>query len=134
MENNFDLCVIGAGPGGYVSAIRAAQLGLKVAIIEANHLGGICLNWGCIPTKALLKYSEVNHLLHNLDQYGFKADSTKFDFDKIITRSRNVAKKLSSGISSLMKKNKITVITVHKQITETPTYHTLYSIWSQVNG
>jgi dihydrolipoamide dehydrogenase len=110
MENNFDLCVIGAGPGGYVSAIRAAQLGLKVAIIEANHLGGICLNWGCIPTKALLKCSEVNHLLHNLDQYGFKADSTKFDFDKIITRSRNVAKKLSSGISSLMKKNKITVI------------------------
>ena len=75
----FDLCVIGAGPGGYVAAIRAAQLGLKVGIVEANHLGGICLNWGCIPTKALLKSSEVNHLLHNLDEYGFSAKEVKFD-------------------------------------------------------
>ncbi len=110
MENNFDLCVIGAGPGGYVAAIRAAQIGLKVAIIEANHLGGICLNWGCIPTKALLKCSEINHLLHDLDQYGFKAKSTEFDFNKIIKRSRDVSKKLSTGIAGLMKKNKITVI------------------------
>jgi dihydrolipoamide dehydrogenase len=106
----FDLCVIGAGPGGYVAAIRAAQLGLKVGIVEANHLGGICLNWGCIPTKALLKSSEVNHLLHNLDQFGFSAEKVKFDFTKIIERSRGVSKRLSSGIAGLMKKNKIEVI------------------------
>lgn len=106
----FDLCVIGAGPGGYVAAIRAAQLGLKVGIVEANHLGGICLNWGCIPTKALLKSSEVNHLLHNLDEYGFSAKETTFDFAKIIERSRGVSKRLSSGIAGLMKKNKIEVV------------------------
>ena len=106
----FDLCVIGAGPGGYVAAIRAAQLGLKVAIVEANHLGGICLNWGCIPTKALLKSAEVHHLLHNLDSFGFSADNVKFDFAKIIERSRGVSKKLSGGIAGLMKKNKIEVI------------------------
>jgi dihydrolipoamide dehydrogenase len=106
----FDLCVIGAGPGGYVAAIRAAQLGLKVGIVEANHLGGICLNWGCIPTKALLKSAEVNHLLHNLDQFGFSAEKVKFDFAKIIERSRTVSKKLSGGIAGLMKKNKIEVV------------------------
>ena len=105
----FDLCVIGAGPGGYVSAIRASQLGLKVAIIEANHLGGICLNWGCIPTKALLRSSEINHLLHNLNDFGFDAKEIKFDFAKIIERSRAVSKRLSTGISGLMKKNKIEV-------------------------
>ena len=108
--SNFDCIVIGAGPGGYVAAIRAAQLGLKTAVIEKQHLGGICLNWGCIPTKALLKCSEVNHLLHNLDQYGFSADNIKFDFAKIIQRSRDVAAKLSSGIAHLLKKNKIEVI------------------------
>ena len=106
----FDLCVIGAGPGGYVAAIRAAQLGLKVGIVEANHLGGICLNWGCIPTKALLKSSEVNHLLHNLESYGFSAQKIEFDFAKIIERSRGVSKRLSTGIAGLMKKNKIEVI------------------------
>lgn len=106
----FDLCIIGAGPGGYVAAIRAAQLGLKVAIVEANHLGGICLNWGCIPTKALLKSSEVNHLLHNLNDFGFSAQNVKFDFKKVIERSRSVSKRLSSGIAGLMKKNKIEVI------------------------
>lgn len=105
----FDVCVIGAGPGGYVAAIRAAQLGLKVGIVEANHLGGICLNWGCIPTKALLKSSEVNHLLHNLDSFGFSAEKVKFDFAKIVERSRAVSKRLSSGIAGLMKKNKIEV-------------------------
>jgi len=105
----FDLCVIGAGPGGYVSAIRASQLGLKVAIVEGNHLGGICLNWGCIPTKALLRSSEINHLLHNLNDFGFSAKEIKFDFTKIIERSRTVSKRLSTGISSLMKKNKIEV-------------------------
>ncbi|MBM3579875.1 MAG: FAD-dependent oxidoreductase, partial [Alphaproteobacteria bacterium] len=106
----FDLCVIGAGPGGYVAAIRAAQLGLKVGIVEANHLGGICLNWGCIPTKALLKSAEVNHLLHNLDSFGFSAEKIGFDFTKVIERSRVVSKRLSSGIAGLMKKNKIEVI------------------------
>lgn len=106
----FDLCVIGAGPGGYVAAIRAAQLGLKVGIVEANHLGGICLNWGCIPTKALLKSSEVNHLLHNLESFGFSAENVKFDFAKIIERSRAVSKRLSGGIAGLMKKNKIEVV------------------------
>jgi dihydrolipoamide dehydrogenase len=106
----FDLCIIGAGPGGYVAAIRASQLGLKVGIVEANHLGGICLNWGCIPTKALLKSAEVNHLLHNLDGFGFSAEKVKFDFDKVIARSRAVSSKLSGGIGGLMKKNKIEVI------------------------
>ncbi len=107
----FDLCVIGAGPGGYVAAIRAAQLGLKVGIVEANHMGGICLNWGCIPTKALLKSAEVNHLLqHKLGEFGFSAQKVEFDFAKIIERSRGVSKRLSTGIGALMKKNKIEVI------------------------
>ena len=109
MTKKFDLCIIGAGPGGYVSAIRASQLGLKVAIVEANHLGGICLNWGCIPTKALLRSSEINHLLHNLDQFGFSAENIKHDFAKIIERSRAVSKRLSSGVAGLMKKNKIEI-------------------------
>jgi len=109
MTKKFDLCVIGAGPGGYVSAIRASQLGLKVAIVEANHLGGICLNWGCIPTKALLRSSEINHLLHNLGDFGFSAQNIQHDFAKIIERSRAVSKRLSSGIAGLMKKNKIEV-------------------------
>ena len=109
MTKKFDLCIIGAGPGGYVAAIRASQLGLKVAIVEANHLGGICLNWGCIPTKALLRSSEINHLLHNLDQFGFSAENIQHDFAKIIERSRAVSKRLSSGVAGLMKKNKIEV-------------------------
>ncbi len=110
-SKKFDLCVIGAGPGGYVAAIRASQLGLKVAIVEANHLGGICLNWGCIPTKALLKSSEINYLLNNkIGDFGFSVKDIKFDFKKIIERSREVSKKLSSGIAGLMKKNKIEVI------------------------
>ncbi len=108
--SEFDVVVIGAGPGGYVAAIRAAQLGLKTAIIERQHLGGICLNWGCIPTKALLKCSEINHLLHNLDQYGFSADNIKFDFNKIVQRSRDVAGQLSGGIAHLLKKNKVETI------------------------
>ncbi len=108
-DTNFDLIVVGAGPGGYVAAIRAAQLKMKVAIVEANHLGGICLNWGCIPTKALLKSAEVAHMLDRLDEFGFSADNIKFDIKKIIKRSRDVSKQLSSGIAHLMKKNKIPV-------------------------
>lgn len=105
----FDLAIIGAGPGGYVAAIRASQLGLNVAIVEASHLGGICLNWGCIPTKALLRSSEINHLLHNIDAFGFSVQNIQFDFTKIVERSRAVAQRLSAGIAGLMKKNKISV-------------------------
>jgi dihydrolipoamide dehydrogenase len=109
VDENFDLIIIGGGPGGYVAAIRAAQLKLKVALVEAKHLGGICLNWGCIPTKALLRSSEINHLLHNMGEFGFSADNIKFDLEKIVKRSRAVSKQLTSGIGHLMKKNKITV-------------------------
>ncbi len=108
-DSEFDLVVLGGGPGGYVAAIRGAQLGMKTAVVEREHLGGICLNWGCIPTKALLRSSEINHLLHHLDEYGFAADNIRFDLAKVVKRSRAVAKQLSSGIGHLMKKNKITV-------------------------
>lgn len=109
-ETAFDIVVIGAGPGGYVAAIRAAQLGMKTAIVEREHLGGICLNWGCIPTKALLRSSEIYHLLHRLDEFGFAAKDISFDLSKIVDRSRKVAGKLSGGVGYLMKKHKITVI------------------------
>jgi dihydrolipoamide dehydrogenase len=109
-EQSFDLIVLGAGPGGYVAAIRAAQLGMKAAVVEREHLGGICLNWGCIPTKALLRSAEVGHLLHRLDEFGFAADNIRFDVKKIVDRSRKVAKQLSSGVAHLLKKNKVTVI------------------------
>jgi len=108
-EQNFDIVVIGGGPGGYVAAIRAAQLGMNVAVVEREHLGGICLNWGCIPTKALLRSAEIFHLLHRLDEYGLKADNISFDFKKVIERSRKVAAQLSGGIKHLLKKNKVTV-------------------------
>jgi len=108
-EQNFDLIVVGGGPGGYVAAIRAAQLKMNVALVEREHLGGICLNWGCIPTKALLRTSEINHLLHHLDAYGFKAENVSFDIAKIVDRSRKVANQLSGGVKHLLKKNKVTV-------------------------
>ena len=107
MDTKFDLIVIGGGPGGYVAAIRAAQLGMKAAVIEREHLGGICLNWGCIPTKALLRSSEINHLLHNMGEFGFSADNIRFDLDKVVKRSRGVAKQLASGVGHLLKKNKV---------------------------
>ncbi|NMJ39834.1 dihydrolipoyl dehydrogenase [Roseomonas sp. JC162] len=113
MAEQFDLVIIGGGPGGYVAAIRAAQHKMKVAVVEREHMGGICLNWGCIPTKALLRASEINHLLHSLDHYGFAADNIRFDFAKVIKRSRNVANQLSSGVKGLMKKHKITVFDGH---------------------
>ena len=106
---SFDVIVIGAGPGGYVAAIRASQLGLKVAIVEREHLGGICLNWGCIPTKALLRSAEVFHLMHRAKDFGLKADGIGFDLPAVVARSRGVAKQLSGGIGHLMKKNKVTV-------------------------
>src|SRR3989440_247135 len=108
-ENSFDLIVIGGGPGGYVAAIRAAQLGMTTALVERDQLGGICLNWGCIPTKALLRASEIHHLLHHLDQFGFSAKDVSYDPKKVIARSRTVAKQLSNGVGHLMRKNKITV-------------------------
>ena len=107
---SFDLIVIGAGPGGYVAAIRGAQLGLKVAVVEREHLGGICLNWGCIPTKALLRSSEVFHLMHRAKEFGLKADNIDYDIDAVVKRSRGVAKQLSGGVGHLLKKNKVTVI------------------------
>ncbi len=111
MAENYDVIVIGSGPGGYVCAIRAAQLGLKTAIVERDRLGGICLNWGCIPTKALLRSSEIWHLMHRLGEFGFSAENFKFDITKVIERSRKVAQQLSNGVAFLMKKHKITVIT-----------------------
>ncbi len=109
-EKSFDMIVIGAGPGGYVAAIRASQLGLKVAIVEREHMGGICLNWGCIPTKAMLRSAEVFHLMHRAKEFGLSADKIGFDLKAVIGRSRKVAGQLSSGVSHLMKKNKITVV------------------------
>src|SRR5689334_7197275 len=108
-ETEFDLVVVGGGPGGYVAAIRAAQLGMKTALVEREHLGGICLNWGCIPTKALLRSSEIYHLLHHLDQFGFSAKDISFDAGKVVARSRAVAKQLSNGVAYLLRKNKVTV-------------------------
>ncbi len=106
---SFDVVVIGAGPGGYVAAIRAAQLGQKVAIVERENLGGICLNWGCIPTKALLRSAEVFHLMHRAKEFGLSVQGASYDLDAVVARSRGVAKQLSGGIGHLMKKNKITV-------------------------
>lgn len=107
---DYDLILIGSGPGGYVAAIRATQLGLKTAIVERESLGGICLNWGCIPTKALLRSAEVLHYAKNAEQFGLKIDKAGFDLDAVVKRSRGVAKQLSSGVSHLMKKNKIDVL------------------------
>ncbi len=107
---SFDMIVIGAGPGGYVAAIRAAQLGLNVVCIEREHLGGICLNWGCIPTKALLRSSEVFHLMHRAKEFGLSASGISYDLNAVVQRSRGVAKQLSGGIGHLFKKNKVTTI------------------------
>ena len=109
-ETSFDMAIIGGGPGGYVAAIRAAQLGMKTCVIEREHLGGICLNWGCIPTKALLRSSELFHLFNHADEFGLSANDIEFDIEKIVSRSRKVSAKLTGGIGYLMKKNKITVI------------------------
>jgi dihydrolipoamide dehydrogenase len=110
MPDQYDLVVLGSGPGGYVAAIRAAQLGLKTAIVERELLGGICLNWGCIPTKALLRSAEVLHLMKHADAYGLSNDKPSFDLAKVVGRSRAVAKQLNQGVTHLMKKNKIAVV------------------------
>ncbi len=115
-EQSFDLVIVGSGPGGYVAAIRAAQLGLKTALVERDQLGGICLNWGCIPTKALLRSSEIAHLLRHLGDYGFSAKEVAYDTKKIVERSRKVAAQLSNGVKFLMRKNKVSVIEGHARL------------------
>jgi dihydrolipoamide dehydrogenase len=115
-DQAFDIIIVGGGPGGYVAAIRARQLGFSVALVERAHLGGICLNWGCIPTKALLRSAEVYHLMQNAAAYGLKADNISYDFKKIIERSRKIATQLSGGIKHLMKKNKVTVFDGHGKL------------------
>jgi dihydrolipoamide dehydrogenase len=109
MTDQFDLIVLGSGPGGYVAAIRASQLGLKTAIVERENLGGICLNWGCIPTKALLRTSEIYHYMKQAEKYGLSVEKPSFDLEKVIGRSRGVAKQLNQGVTGLMKKNKVIV-------------------------
>jgi len=132
---NFDLIVIGSGPGGYVAAIRASQLGLKVAVVERESLGGICLNWGCIPTKALIKSAQVFEYIQHAEDYGIKVGSSKADWGEMVKRSRGVANGMSKGVNFLMKKNNITVImgnavlTTDKavEVTDAPGNKTLYT-------
>ncbi|MFQ5764659.1 MAG: dihydrolipoyl dehydrogenase [Rhodospirillales bacterium] len=109
-DTAFDVIIIGGGPGGYVTAIRAAQLGLKACVVEKEHLGGICLNWGCIPTKALLRSAEIFHYLSHADAYGLSAKSPGFDLKKVVSRSRDVSDQLNKGVGFLLKKNKVTVV------------------------
>src|SRR6266567_5479637 len=109
-DTSFDILIIGSGPGGYVTAIRAAQLGFKTAIVERDYLGGICLNWGCIPTKALLRSAEIFHYLQHAKDYGLSAGNVGYDATAVVQRSRNVSKRLNDGVGFLMKKNKIAVI------------------------
>src|SRR5260370_22671718 len=109
-DTSFDIVIIGSGPGGYVTAIRAAQLGLKTAIVEKSYLGGICLNWGCIPTKALLRSAEIFHYFQHAKDYGLSAEKVGYDPKAVVERSRGVAKRLNDGVGFLMKKNKVPVI------------------------
>ena len=109
-DTSFDVIIIGSGPGGYVTAIRAAQLGFKTAIVEKSYLGGICLNWGCIPTKALLRSAEIYHYMQHAKDYGLSAEKVGFDAKAVVQRSRAVSKRLNDGVGFLMKKNKVTVI------------------------
>lgn len=115
-DTSFDLVVVGGGPGGYTAAIRASQLGMKTAVVEKELLGGICLNWGCIPTKALLRSAEVYHLMHRAKEFGLKADNISFDIEAVIKRSRGVASQLNNGVKHLMKKNKIAVFEGHAKL------------------
>lgn len=115
-DTSFDVIVVGGGPGGYVTAIRAAQLGMKTAVVESQHLGGICLNWGCIPTKALLRTSEVYRNIQHAEEFGLSVSGLSFDIKKVIERSRGVAKQLSSGVAFLLKKNKVTVLDGHGKL------------------
>ncbi len=109
-DTNYDVIIIGGGPGGYVAAIRAAQLGFKTCVVEKQHMGGICLNWGCIPTKALLRSAEVYHNMQHADAYGLSADNITFSMKAVVERSRGISKRLSGGVEHLMKKNKVTIV------------------------
>src|ERR1051325_4607629 len=109
-DTSFDVLIIGSGPGGYIAAIRAAQLGFKTAIVERDYLGGICLNWGCIPTKALLRSAELFHYMQHAKDYGLTVSNVGFDAGAIVKRSRAVSKRLNDGVGFLMKKNKVSVI------------------------
>ena len=110
MADTYDIIVIGGGPGGYVAAIRAAQLGFKTAVVEREHLGGICLNWGCIPTKALLRSAEVFHYAENAKNYGLKIEKPAFAIEDVVKRSRGISAQLNGGVGFLLKKNKVDVI------------------------
>ena len=112
-DSSFDVVIIGGGPGGYPAAIRASQLGLRAAVVEREHLGGICLNWGCIPTKALLRASELHHQIQEAEEFGLTVEGVSFDFSKLVARSRRVAKRLSGGVKQLLKKNEVTVFDGH---------------------
>src|SRR5690606_9535759 len=118
MSTTYDVIVIGAGPGGYIAAIRAAQLGMKTAIVEREHLAGICSNWGCIPTKALLRSAEVMHLASNGKEYGIAVDGVKPDLSAIVARSRGIAERMNGGVGILMKKNKVDVIWGEAKLTK----------------
>lgn len=115
-DTNFDVVVVGSGPGGYVAAIRAAQLGLKAAVVEREHIGGICLNWGCIPTKALLRTADVLSLINHADSFGITVEGVSVDLEKVVKRSRQVAGQLSGGVQHLLKKNKVTVVDGHGKL------------------
>ena len=115
-ETSFDTVIVGGGPGGYVTAIRAAQLGMKTAVVESQHLGGICLNWGCIPTKALLRTAEVYRNIQHAEKYGLSVNGLSFDINIIIERSRGIAKQLSAGVGHLLKKNNVAVINGHGKL------------------
>ena len=115
-QTSFDLIVVGGGPGGYVAAIRAAQVGMETALVEREHLGGICLNWGCIPTKALLRTAEVYHTIRNADQFGLKVKGVSFDVKTLVDRSRRIAGQLSGGVKHLLGKNKVTVFDGHGRL------------------
>jgi dihydrolipoamide dehydrogenase len=110
MADQYDIIVIGAGPGGYVAAIRAAQLGFKTAVVDREHLGGICLNWGCIPTKALLRSAEIYHYMQHAGDYGLSVQGASFDAAAVVKRSRGVSARLNGGVGMLLKKNKVDVI------------------------
>ena len=115
-ETSFDIVIVGGGPGGYVTAIRAAQLGMKAAVVEREHLGGICLNWGCIPTKALLRSAEVYHNIQNAEAYGLSVTGASFDLAKVVARSRAIAKQLNQGVRGLLRKNKVAIIDGHGKL------------------
>ena len=124
---SYDVIIIGGGPGGYVAAIRSAQLGKKTAVVEANHLGGICLNWGCIPTKALLQNAHVLDVVNNASKFGIEVGEVKVNWEKMIKRSRDVSKRLSKGIEYLMKKNKVDYVSAYGKLIDISTIETTSS-------